>query len=55
MAVHSALGSGFLEVVSNFNSSNQAQALNYLTVTEYNLANLLNIGAASLQPRRVVR
>ena len=44
-----------IKAVSNLNSSHQAQALNYLVATGYQLAILLNFGATSLQQRRVVR
>ena len=43
------------KAVSNLTSSHQAQALNYLAATGYQLAILLNFGATSLQQRRVVR
>ncbi len=44
-----------IKAVSNLTSSHQAQALNYLAATGYQLAILLNFGATSLQQRRVVR
>ena len=44
-----------IKAVSNLTSSHQAQALNYLAATGYQLAILLNFGASSLQQRRVVR
>ena len=44
-----------IKAVSNLTSSHQAQALNYLAATGYQLAILINFGATSLQQRRVVR
>ncbi len=44
-----------IKAISKLNSSHQAQALNYLAATGYQLSILLNFGAASLQQRRVVR
>lgn len=44
-----------IKAVSNLTSSHQAQALNYLAATGYQLAILLNFGATSLQQRQVVR
>jgi len=44
-----------IKAVSNLTSSHQAQALNYLAATGYQLAILINYGATSLQQRRVVR
>ena len=44
-----------IKAVSNLTSSHQAQALNYLAATGFQLAILLNFGASSLQQRRVVR
>ena len=44
-----------VKAVSNLTSSHQAQALNYLAATGYQLAILINFGATSLQQRRVVR
>ena len=38
-----------IKAVSNLTSSHQAQALNYLAATGYQLAILLNFGASSLQ------
>jgi GxxExxY protein len=44
-----------LKAVSKLNSSHQAQALNYLAATGYQLAILINFGATSLQQHRVIR
>jgi GxxExxY protein len=44
-----------IKAVSNLTSNHQAQALNYLAATDYQLAILINFGATSLQQRRVVR
>jgi GxxExxY protein len=44
-----------IKAVSSLTSSHQAQALNYLAATGFQLAILINFGATSLQQRRVVR
>ena len=44
-----------IKAVSRLSSSHQAQALNYLSATGYDLAILINFGASSLQQQRVVR
>ncbi len=44
-----------LKAVSAFHPKHEAQALNYLTATGFQLAILLNFGAESLQHQRVVK
>lgn len=44
-----------IKAVSRLTSRHQAQALNYLAATGYQLSILLNFGATSLQQRRIVR
>jgi GxxExxY protein len=55
MEVHSILGPGFLKAVSKFNPAHEAQAHNYLAATGLRLAILLNLGASSLQQKRIVK
>ena len=43
-----------LKAVSKFHSAHEAQAINYLTATNFRLAILLNFGAQSLQHKRLV-
>ncbi|MBI4730887.1 MAG: GxxExxY protein [Chloroflexi bacterium] len=44
-----------IKAVSAFNSSHEAQALNYLAATGFRLALLLNFGSTSLQQKRMVK
>jgi len=43
-----------LKAVETFHPKHEAQAINYLTATRKSLAILLNVGATSLQYKRIV-
>ena len=43
-----------LKALSNLNTDNEAQLLNYLKTTELKIGLLLNFGAKSLQYKRLV-